>query len=52
MKISHYVSLLGSREAVSKEPESEEHESEGAGRAEGAFELKRVEHETGGVFEP
>ena len=40
MKISHYMSSLGSRETASKEPESEEHE------------LKRVEHETGGGFEP
>ena len=34
------------------EPESEQHESEGAGEPEGAFELERVEHETGGAFRP
>ena len=51
-KTSHYTSSLGSREAVSKEPESEQHEPEGAGGSEGAFELERVEHETGGVFGP
>ena len=51
MKIFHYMSSLGSREAASKEPESEEHEPEGADCAEGAFELKRVKHESG-VFEP
>ena len=45
MKIFHYMSSLGSREAASKEPESEEHEPEGADRVEGAFELKRVKHE-------
>ena len=43
---------MGSREAVSKEPESEQHEPEGAGGSEGAFELERVEHETGGGFGP
>ena len=32
--------------------ESEQHEPEGAGGPEGAFELKRVEHETGGGFGP
>ena len=51
-KTSHYTSLLGSREAVSKEPESQQHEPEGAGGPEGAFELERVEHETGGAFGP
>ena len=51
-KTSHYTSSLGSREAVSKEPESEQHEAEGVGGSEGAFELERVEHETGGIFGP
>ena len=51
-KTSNYTSSLGSREAVSKEPESEQHESDGAGGLEGAFELERVKHETGGVFGP
>ena len=37
--------LLENREAVSKE--SEQHEPEGAGGSEGAFELERVEYETG-----
>ena len=35
-----------------KEPESEQHEPEGAGGSESTFELERVEHETGGVFRP
>ena len=43
---SHYMSSLESREAVSKEPESEPYEMGGV------FELKRVEHEMGGVFGP
>ena len=51
-KTSHYTFSLESREAVSKEPESEQHEPEEAGGLEGAFELERVEHETGGVFGP
>ena len=34
------------------EPESEQHEPEGAGEPGGAFELERVEHETGGAFRP
>ena len=51
-KTSHYTSSLESREAVSKEPESEQYEPEGAGGLEEAFELERVEHETGGVFGP
>ena len=37
---------------VSEEPESEQHELEGAGGPEGAFELERVEHEPGGIFGP
>ena len=48
-KTSNYTSSLASREAVSKEPESEQHPPEEAGESEGAFELVRVEHETGGV---
>ena len=48
-KTSHHTSSLASREAVSKEPESEQHQSEGASELEGAFELERVEHKTGGV---
>ena len=48
-KCSHYTSSLGSLETVSEEPESEQHEPEGEGGLEGAFELERVEHETGGV---
>ena len=51
-KTSHYTSLLGSQETVEEEPESEQHEPEGAGEPKGAFELDRVEHETGGAFEP
>ena len=51
-KISDYTSSLESREAVSKEPESEQHEPEGAGGSEDVFELERAEHETGGVFGP
>ena len=51
-KISHYTSSLESREAVSKEPESEPHEPEGAGGSEGALKVERMEHETGGVFGP
>ena len=51
-KTSHYTSSLGGREAVSKEPESEQHEPEGAGGPEGACEMGRVEHETGGAFGP
>ena len=51
-KTSHYTSSLGSREAVSEEPESEQHEPEGAGEPEGTFELERVEHETRGAFGP
>ena len=51
-KISHYTSLLGSREAVSEEPESEQHKPGEAGGPEGAFVLERAEHETGGVFGP
>ena len=51
-KIFHNTSSLGSREVVSKEPESEHHEPEEAGGPEGAFELERVEHETGGAFGP
>ena len=31
---------------------AEQHEPEGAGGSEDAFELERVEHETGGVFGP
>ena len=34
------------------EPESEQHEPEGAGEPEGTFELERVEHETGEAFGP
>ena len=34
------------------EPESEQHESEEAGEPEGALELERVKHETGGAFGP
>ena len=34
------------------EPESEQHKPEGAGEPEGAFELERVEHETGGALGP
>ena len=49
---SHYTSSLESREAVSKEPESEPHGPKRAGGSEGAFELERVEHEMGGVFGP
>ena len=49
-KTSHYTSSLASREVVSKEPESEQHQPEGAGESEGAFELDRVEHKTGGVL--
>ena len=49
-KTSNYTSSLASREAVSKEPESEQHHPEKAGESEGAFELEKVEHETGGVF--
>ena len=41
-----------SREAVSKEPGSGQHDREGAGKTEGVFELERVEHETGGAFGP
>ena len=48
-KTSNYTSSLESRETVSKEPESEQHEPEGACGSEGALELERVEHETGGV---
>ena len=51
-KLSHYTSSLGSREAVSEEPESKQHEPEGGDEPEGAFELERVEHETGGAFGP
>ena len=51
-KTSHYTSSLENREAVSKEPESEQHEPPGAGGSKGAFELERVEHETGGAFGP
>ena len=51
-KTSYYASSLENREAVSKEPESEQHEPEGAGGSEGAFELERVENETGEVFGP
>ena len=51
-KTSHYTSSLERQEAVSKESESEQHEPEGAGGSEGAFELERVEHQTGGVFGP
>ena len=51
-KTSHHTSSLESREAVSEEPESEQHEPEGAGESEDAFELERVEHETGGAFGP
>ena len=46
------MSSKGSREAVSKEPESEQHEPEWASRPEGTFGLERVEHQTGGVFGP
>ena len=35
-----------------KEPESEQHEPQGAGGPEGVFELEKVEHETGGVLVP
>ena len=45
------VSLV-SRKAVSEEPGSGQHDPEGAGETEGAFELERVEHETGGAFGP
>ena len=51
-KISHYTCSLGSREVVWEEPESEQHEPEVAGGPEGASELERVEHETGGVLGP
>ena len=51
-EISFYTSSLRSREAVSEEPELEQHEPGGAGGPEGAFALERVEHETGGVFGP
>ena len=49
---SHYTSSLESREAVSKEPDSEPYGPKRAGGSEGAFELERVEHEMGGVFGP
>ena len=49
---SHYTSSLESREAVSKEPESEPYGPKRAGGSEGAFELERVELEMGGVFGP
>ena len=49
---SHYTSSLESREAVSKEPESEPYGPKRAGGSEGAFELERVEHEMGGGFGP
>ena len=49
-KIFRYTSSLASREVVSKKPESEQHRPEGAGESEGALQLERVEHETGGVF--
>ena len=51
-KTSDYTSSLGYREAISEEPESEQHEPKGAGGRKGAFELKRVDHETGVGFEP
>ena len=51
-KTSHYTSSLGSREVVSEEPEPKQHEPERACEPEGAFELERVEHETGGTFGP
>ena len=51
-KTSHHTSSLGSREGVSEEPESEQHEQEGAGGPEGAFELERVEREAEGGFGP
>ena len=51
-KTSHYTSSLGSQKAVSEEPESEQHKPERAGKPEGAFELERVGHETGGAFGP
>ena len=51
-KISHYTSSLGSREAVSEQTESKQHEPEGAGESESAFELERVEHETEEAFGP
>ena len=37
---------------VSEEQESKQHEPQGAGEPESAFELERVEHETGGAFGP
>ena len=43
---------MRSLEAVSKEPESEQHEPEGAGGSEDAFAPETVEHETGGGFGP
>ena len=51
-KTSYYTSSLESREAVSKESESEQYEPEGVGGSEGVFQLERVEHETGEVFGP
>ena len=42
--------LTGEPEAIPKGPGSEPHEPEGAGGSEGAFELERVERETGGVL--
>ena len=52
-KKSHYTSSLGSRETVSEESESEQHdEPGGAGGPEDAFALERVEHETGRVLGP
>ena len=46
------MSSLGSLEAVSEEPESEQHEPGGVYGPEDALALERVEHETEGVFGP
>ena len=46
------MSSLRSWKAVSKEPESEQHEPEGAGGPEGTFKLERAEHETREAFGP
>ena len=48
----YHTFTLGSLEAVSEEPESEQHEPEGAGTPKDSFELERVEHETGEASQP
>ena len=50
--LRHYIFTGERGETVLKESESEQHEPEGAGGSEDAFELERAEHETGGVFGP